>query len=93
MKRRSRNQSGSAFLDSVGSLAYRGQAVRSGTQHGSVAEQRPEFGRLSSLDVRVMMVRGLSLLKLKDCKILNLLPSLLVPVLWFALKALFCASI
>lgn len=32
---------------------------------------------------------GLSLLKLKDCKTLNLLPALLVPVLWFLLKSLF----
>ena len=32
---------------------------------------------------------GLSLLKLKDCKTLNLLPALLVPVLWFLAKALF----
>ena len=32
---------------------------------------------------------GLSLLKLKDCKTLNLLPALLVPVLWFLVKALF----
>lgn len=31
---------------------------------------------------------GLSLLQLKDCKTLNLLPSLLVPVIWFALKGL-----
>ena len=31
---------------------------------------------------------GLSLLKLKDCKTLNLLPALLVPVLWFLVKAL-----
>ena len=31
---------------------------------------------------------GLSLLKLKDCKTLNLLPALLVPVLWFLAKAL-----
>ena len=30
---------------------------------------------------------GLSLLNLKDCKVLNLLPALLVPVVWF----LFCA--
>ncbi len=30
---------------------------------------------------------GLSLLGIKDCKTLNLLPALLVPVLWFALKA------
>ena len=32
---------------------------------------------------------GLSLLNLKDCKTLNLLPALLVPVLWFLLKSLF----
>lgn len=32
---------------------------------------------------------GLALLNLKDCKTLNLLPSLLVPVLWFLLKSLF----
>ena len=32
---------------------------------------------------------GLSLLKLKDCKTLNLLPALLVPVLWFLVGALF----
>lgn len=34
---------------------------------------------------------GLNLLKLKDCKTLNLLPSLLVPVIWFLLLALFRA--
>jgi uncharacterized membrane protein YqgA involved in biofilm formation len=32
---------------------------------------------------------GLSLLQLKDCKTLNLLPALLVPVVWFLLKSLF----
>ena len=32
---------------------------------------------------------GLSLLKLKDCKTLNYIPALLVPVLWFLVKALF----
>ena len=31
---------------------------------------------------------GLSLLNIKDCKTLNLLPALLVPVIWFAIKAL-----
>ena len=31
---------------------------------------------------------GLSLLNLKDCKVLNFLPSLLVPIAFFALKAL-----
>lgn len=30
---------------------------------------------------------GLGLLQLKDCKTLNLLPSLLVPVVWFLLKS------
>ncbi|MGI6232737.1 MAG: DUF554 domain-containing protein, partial [Prevotella sp.] len=32
---------------------------------------------------------GLSLLQLKDCKTLNLLPALLVPVIWFIIVALF----
>lgn len=32
---------------------------------------------------------GLALLNLKDCKTLNLLPALLVPVLWFLFKGLF----
>jgi len=32
---------------------------------------------------------GLALLNLKDCKTLNLLPALLVPLLWFLLKGLF----
>lgn len=32
---------------------------------------------------------GLALLQLKDCKTLNLLPALLVPIVWFLLKALF----
>lgn len=32
---------------------------------------------------------GLSILKLKDCKTLNYLPALLVPVLWFLIKSLF----
>ena len=31
---------------------------------------------------------GLGLLHLKDCKTLNLLPSLLVPVIWFLMVAL-----
>lgn len=32
---------------------------------------------------------GLSLLNLKDCKTLNLIPSLLIPIIWFIIKA-FC---
>ena len=30
---------------------------------------------------------GLSLLNLKDCKVLNLLPALFVPILWFIVCA------
>jgi len=32
---------------------------------------------------------GLGLLNLKDCKTLNLLPSLLIPVIWFLIKSFF----
>lgn len=32
---------------------------------------------------------GLGLLRLKDCRTLNLLPALLVPVLWFLLKSIY----
>jgi uncharacterized membrane protein YqgA involved in biofilm formation len=32
---------------------------------------------------------GLSLLQLKDCRTLNLLPALLVPVIWFLLRGIF----
>ncbi len=31
---------------------------------------------------------GLSILKIKDCKTMNMLPSLLIPPLWFAIKGL-----
>lgn len=36
----------------------------------------------------MIVASGLSLLKLKDCKTLNMLPSLLIPILWFLLKSL-----
>jgi uncharacterized membrane protein YqgA involved in biofilm formation len=36
----------------------------------------------------MIIASGLSLLKLKDCKTLNMLPSLLIPVLWFLIQAL-----
>lgn len=36
----------------------------------------------------MIVASGLSLLKLKDCKTLNMLPSLLIPVLWFLLRNL-----
>ena len=32
---------------------------------------------------------GLSILNIKDCKTLNYIPALLVPVLWFLVKGLF----
>ena len=32
---------------------------------------------------------GLSILNIKDCKTLNYLPALLVPVAWFLIKSLF----
>lgn len=36
----------------------------------------------------MIVASGLSLLKLKDCKTLNMLPSLLIPVIWFLAKSL-----
>ena len=36
----------------------------------------------------MIVASGLSLLKLKDCKTLNMLPALLVPVLWFLVREL-----
>ena len=36
----------------------------------------------------LIIASGLSLLKLKDCKTLNYIPALLIPVLWFLGKAL-----
>ena len=33
---------------------------------------------------------GLSILDIKDCKTLNFLPALLVPVAWFLIKSLIC---
>ena len=38
----------------------------------------------------MIVASGRSLLKLKDCKTLNLLPSLLIPVLWFVIKSICC---
>ena len=37
----------------------------------------------------LILSSGLSLLRIKDCKTLNYLPALLVPVLWFLFKMLF----
>ena len=32
---------------------------------------------------------GLSILNIKDCKTLNYIPSLLVPIVWFLVRGLF----
>ncbi len=37
----------------------------------------------------MIVASGLSLLKLKDCKTLNMLPALLVPIVWFVAESLF----
>lgn len=37
----------------------------------------------------MIVASGLSLLKLKDCKTLNMLPSLLIPIVWFLAKSIF----
>lgn len=37
----------------------------------------------------LILASGLNILKIKDCKTLNYIPALLVPVLWFLVKALF----
>ena len=37
----------------------------------------------------LIIASGLSILEIKDCKTLNYIPSLLVPVLWFLVKGLF----
>ena len=36
----------------------------------------------------LIIASGLSLLKLKDCKTLNYIPALLIPPIWFLVKAL-----
>lgn len=37
----------------------------------------------------LILSSGLSILKIKDCKALNMLPALLIPVLWFLLQSVF----
>ncbi|MGM9803957.1 MAG: DUF554 domain-containing protein [Muribaculaceae bacterium] len=44
---------------------------------------------LSIVGGLLIFAAGLNLLKIKDCKTLNMLPSLIVPVLFFLLKSLF----
>ena len=37
----------------------------------------------------LIIASGLSILNIKDCKTLNYIPALLVPVVWFLVKQLF----
>ena len=36
----------------------------------------------------MIVASGLSLLKLKDCKTLNFLPAMLIPILWFIIQSI-----
>ena len=47
------------------------------------------MGELLIVGGVLIAASGLSLLRVKDCKVLNLLPALLVPVLWFIVKSFF----
>lgn len=49
----------------------------------------PLIHEIISVGGLLIVASGLSLLELKDCKSLNLLPSLLIPVLFFLIKSLF----
>ncbi len=44
---------------------------------------------MSTIGGVLIVCSGLSILKLKDCKTLNMLPSLLVPVLWHIIRSFF----
>lgn len=47
------------------------------------------INELSIVGGVLIVASGLSLLQIKDCKTLNYIPALLVPLVWFLLKALF----
>lgn len=47
------------------------------------------ISELSIVGGLLILSSGLSLLQIKDCRTLNYIPALLVPVIWFLLKALF----
>ena len=56
---------------------------------GSAILEGTLINELSIVGGVLIVSSGLSLLQVKDCKTLNYLPALLVPVLWFLVKALF----
>ena len=47
------------------------------------------IAELSVVGGLLILAAGLNLLKIKDCKTLHLLPSLIVPVIFFLIKSLF----
>jgi len=49
----------------------------------------PMIDELSIVGGVLIVCSGLSILNIKDCKTLNLLPSLLIPILFFLVKSLF----
>ena len=51
--------------------------------------QGPLVSELSIVGGVLIISSGLSILKIKDCRTLNFLPALLVPVLWYLVKGLF----
>lgn len=51
--------------------------------------QGPLLTELSVIGGMLIAASGLGILQIKDCKTLNLLPSLLVPVFFFLIKAFF----
>lgn len=66
-----------------GSLYLLGKTVAS-----SAILEGSFINELSIVGGILIISSGLSLLKIKDCKTLNLLPSLLVPAIWFIIKSL-----
>jgi len=58
------------------------------TQLSSSAISDALMAELLIIGGLLITASGLSLLKLKDCKTLNLLPALLVPVVWFLIESL-----
>ena len=55
---------------------------------GSALMEGTFVNELSIVGGVLILSSGLSLLHVKDCKTLNYLPALLVPVLWFLIKAI-----
>ena len=56
---------------------------------GSAILQGTMINELSIVGGTLIVLSGLSLLNIKDCKALNYLPSLLVTVLWFLIRGIF----